>query len=148
MFLAQDKHLAASSIAVAVAALRFLYTVTLKRDWLVQAEIPSCRQSHNFPNVLSREEVGQFLDAVTKQKHRVILTVCYAARTACVRGGAPDARSERQPTHGYPRRRRQETEGSLRDALAQVAGHSARLLCGPSRHPALRREGGELPSDT
>ena len=28
VFLAQDKHLAASSIAVAVAALRFLYTVT------------------------------------------------------------------------------------------------------------------------
>ena len=79
VFLAQDKHLASSSIAVAVAALRFLYTVTLKRDWLVQAEIPTCRQSRKLPNVLSREEVRQFLDAVANLKYRAILTVCYAA---------------------------------------------------------------------
>jgi integrase/recombinase XerD len=31
LYLAQDRHLAASSISVAVAALRFLYTVTLRR---------------------------------------------------------------------------------------------------------------------
>jgi len=77
--LAQEKHLAASSIAVAVAALRFLYTVTLKRDWSVDADIPTGRQPRKLPNVLSREEVGQFLDAVAHLKHRVILTVCYAA---------------------------------------------------------------------
>ena len=77
--LARDKHLAASSISVAVAALRFLYTVTLKRDWSVEADIPTCRQPGKLPNVLSREEVGQFLDAVANLKHRVILTVCYAA---------------------------------------------------------------------
>ena len=79
MHLAQDKHLAASSIAAAVAALRFLYTVTLERDWLVNTDIPTCRQPHKLPNVLSREEVSQFLDAVASLKHRVILTVCYAA---------------------------------------------------------------------
>jgi integrase/recombinase XerD len=77
--LAQDKHLAASSIAVAVAALRFLYTVTLKRDWSVDTDIPTCRLPSKLPNVLSREEVGQFLDAVANRKHRLILTVCYAA---------------------------------------------------------------------
>lgn len=77
--LAQDKHLAASSIAVAVAALRFLYTVTLKRDWSVDTDIPTCRQPRKLPNVLSRGEVGQFLDAVADRKHRVILTACYAA---------------------------------------------------------------------
>ena len=41
--LAQEKQLAASSISVAVAALLFLYTVTLKRDWSVEADIPSPR---------------------------------------------------------------------------------------------------------
>ena len=79
VYLAQDKHLAASSIAVAVAALRFLYIVTLKRAWTVEADIPTCRQPQKLPNVLSPDEVGQFLDAVTSLKHRVILTVCYAA---------------------------------------------------------------------
>jgi hypothetical protein len=33
IYLVGDKHLAASSISVAVAALRFLYTITLKRAW-------------------------------------------------------------------------------------------------------------------
>ena len=32
IYLAQDRRLAASSISVAVAALRFLYTVTLRRS--------------------------------------------------------------------------------------------------------------------
>jgi integrase/recombinase XerD len=77
--MARDKHLAASSIAVAVAALRFLYTVTLKRAWTAEEDIPAGRQPRKLPNVLSQEEVGQFLGAVRDMKHRVILTICYAA---------------------------------------------------------------------
>jgi len=79
IYLAQDKHLVASSIAVAVAALRFLYTTTLKRDWTVEEDIPTGRRPRKLPNVLSQEEVSQFLNAVRSLKHRVILTVCYAA---------------------------------------------------------------------
>jgi integrase/recombinase XerD len=77
--LAQDKRLAPSSISVAVAALRFLYTVTLRRPWIVEDDIPSCRQPKLLPEVLSPEEVATFLDAVKSPKHRVVLTVCYAA---------------------------------------------------------------------
>ena len=64
---------------VAVAALRFFYTVTLKRAWTVEDDIPAGRQAKKLPGVLSQEEVGPFLDAVENLKHRVILTVCYAA---------------------------------------------------------------------
>jgi len=71
--------LAASSISVAVAALRFFYTVTLKQAWTVDADIPTCRLPQKLPQVLSQKEVSQFLDAVESLKHRVILTVCYAA---------------------------------------------------------------------
>src|SRR5262249_13029259 len=77
--LTQHKHLAAASIAVTVAALRFFYAVTLKRTWALEDDIPTGRQSTKLPVVLSPEEVGQFLDAVRLLKHRVILTVCYAA---------------------------------------------------------------------
>jgi integrase/recombinase XerD len=77
--LAQDRHLAASSISVAVAALRFLYTVTLRRPWNVSDDIPHGRQSKTLPDVLSPEEVAVFLDAVKTPKQRAILTVCYAA---------------------------------------------------------------------
>ena len=78
LHLARDKRLAASSIIVAVAALRFFYTVTLKRRWVVEDDIPTGRQAKKLPVVLSQEEVARFLDAVDNLKHRVILTVCYA----------------------------------------------------------------------
>jgi len=79
IYLTRDKQMAASSIAVAVAALRFLYTVTLKRDWIVQKDIPTGRRPQKLPDVLSQEEVAQFLNSVRSQKHRVILTICYSA---------------------------------------------------------------------
>lgn len=79
LHLVQDKQLAASSISVAVAALRFLYTVTLQRPWIVEDDIPHGRQPRKLPDVLSQAEVSVFLEAVRSLKHRVILTVCYAA---------------------------------------------------------------------
>ena len=79
LHLTQDKRLAASSISVAVAALRFLYTVTLRRAWSINDDIPTCRQPRQLPEVLSPGEVAAFLAAVKSPKHRVILTVCYAA---------------------------------------------------------------------
>jgi integrase/recombinase XerD len=77
--LTQDKRQAANSIGVTVAALRFLYSVTLKRPWVLQEDIPAARKPTKLPTVLSPEEVSQFLNSVTYMKHRVILTVCYAA---------------------------------------------------------------------
>src|SRR5258708_191505 len=79
LHLAVDKQLAASSISVAVAALRFLYTVTLRQSWNVDDDIPTGRSPRKLPNVLSPEEVAAFLEAVENRRDRVILTVCYAA---------------------------------------------------------------------
>jgi integrase/recombinase XerD len=76
--LVEDRRLAAGSISVAVAALRFVYTVTLKRPWIVDDDIPTGRQPKKLPVVPSPEEVARFLDAVKSPKHRMILTVCYA----------------------------------------------------------------------
>ena len=64
LYLAQEKHLAASSIIVAVSALRFFYTVTLKRSWIVKDDIPTGRQARKLPVVMSQEEVARFLAAV------------------------------------------------------------------------------------
>ena len=47
--LAQERRLAASSIIVAVSALRFFYTVTLKRTWVVEDVIPAGRQAKKLP---------------------------------------------------------------------------------------------------
>jgi integrase/recombinase XerD len=78
IYLVQKKCLAASSITVTVSALRFFYTVTLKRPWVVKDEIPSGRQGKKLPVVLSQDEVARFLAAVANLKHRMVLTVCYA----------------------------------------------------------------------
>jgi site-specific recombinase XerD len=77
--LSRERQLSASSMLVAVAAIRFLYKVTLKRGWSIDDVVPTCRKPQRLPVVLSRDEVSRFLDAVEIPKHRVILTICYAA---------------------------------------------------------------------
>lgn len=79
VYLTNEKKLTPSSINIAVSALRFLYKVTLKKDWLVAEIIPAPKTPQTLPVVLSPEEVVQFLDAVKPPKHRTILTTCYAA---------------------------------------------------------------------
>src|SRR3984885_16033292 len=79
LYLAQDKRLAASSISLAVSALRFLYTVTLRREWTIKDDIPTCRKPRQLPEVLSPAEVVAVLVVVMIPKQRLILTVCYAA---------------------------------------------------------------------
>jgi site-specific recombinase XerD len=79
LYLTNQKRLAPSSIVITIAALRFLYKVTLKRDWDLKDAIPAPRQPRRLPVILSREEVLHFLDSVEGLKHRTILTTCYAA---------------------------------------------------------------------
>jgi len=79
VYLTTEKKLAPGSITIAVAALRFLYKVTLMKTWSLQDIIPAPKKPQTLPNVLSPEEVIQFLDAVTSRKHRAILTTCYGA---------------------------------------------------------------------
>lgn len=79
VYLTQEKQLAPASVVIAVAALRFLYTVTLQKTWSVEAVIPAPKTPQTLPVVLSPAEVVQFLDCVAAPKHRTILTTCYAA---------------------------------------------------------------------
>src|SRR6201987_2636043 len=79
LYLTNQRKLAPSSIVVTTAALRFLYNVTLKRGWNLEASIPAPRQPKKLPIVLSRAEVLHFLGCVEDIKHQAILTTCYAA---------------------------------------------------------------------
>jgi integrase/recombinase XerD len=79
LYLTNEKKLSTSSITIATAALRFVYRVTLKKDWSFADIIPSPQKPQTLPIVLSPEEVIQFLNCVRIRKHRVILTTCYAA---------------------------------------------------------------------
>lgn len=79
IYLTNEKQLAPASIVITVAALRFLYMVTLQKPWTVAVVIPAPKRPQTLPVILSRAEVVQFLDSVTLPTHRVILTTCYAA---------------------------------------------------------------------
>jgi len=79
LYLTNHRKLAPSSITVTTAALRFLYNVTLKRGWNLEASIPAPKQPKKLPVVLSRAEVLHFLGCVEDVKHQAILTTCYAA---------------------------------------------------------------------
>ena len=79
VYLTNEKKLAPGSILIAVAALRFLYKVSLKKDWSFEDTIPAPKKPQKLPVVLSPEEVLHFLDCVGSTKHRAILTTCYAA---------------------------------------------------------------------
>ena len=79
VYLTNEKKLAPGSVLIAVAALRFLYKVSLKKDWTFEEVIPAPKKPQKLPVVLSQEEVLRFLGCVGSTKHRAILTTCYAA---------------------------------------------------------------------
>ena len=75
VYLTNERRLAPSSLVVAVSALRFLYRVTLRKQWVLDDVIPVPKKPRSLPVV----QVMQFLDAVKAAKHHAILTACYAA---------------------------------------------------------------------
>jgi integrase/recombinase XerD len=79
VYLTNERKLAPSSIIIAVAALRFLYKITLHRAWNLEEVIPTPKKPQKLPIVLTQEEVLKFLASVRSIKHRTILTTCYAA---------------------------------------------------------------------
>jgi integrase/recombinase XerD len=80
LYLTRDRQLSPSSVGIAIAALRFLYKITLKRGWDLDDVVPTgTRRPQNLPVVMSPEEVAGFLEAVESRKERAILTVCYGA---------------------------------------------------------------------
>ena len=76
--LIEVRKLNPGSVGIATSALRFLYKVTLKRDWSPD-DFPLPKKRFRLPVVLSPEEVMHFLESVDSLKHRTILTTAYAA---------------------------------------------------------------------
>ena len=76
--LLEERKLAAGSLSVVAAALRFLYKITLRRAWN-DDDIPMPKRPLKLPIVLSPEQVVRFLACVVSTKHRTILTTIYAS---------------------------------------------------------------------
>jgi integrase/recombinase XerD len=78
LFLIQDKQLAWSTVVQTVCALRFFYTVTLRRPMMLEY-IASPQRPLTLPIILSQAEVATLLTTPRNLKHRAILTTLYAA---------------------------------------------------------------------
>jgi integrase/recombinase XerD len=78
VYLAEKKKVSWSRFNQTVCALRFLYRITLGKEWAI-THIPFQRTGKKLPEVLSVEEVVQFLNAITSIKYRTVLTIAYAA---------------------------------------------------------------------
>ena len=77
LYLIRERNVAESSFNVHVAALKFLYGITLQRSWNLDL-IPYHRKSKRLPVVLSREEVVQLYHAVSSLKHKAIVLTLYS----------------------------------------------------------------------
>jgi site-specific recombinase XerD len=79
LYLTNEKKVTPQSVVIAISALRFLYRVTLRKDWPFDDMIPAPKVPQTLPVVLSPEEVLKFLSCAPGLKHKTILTTCYAA---------------------------------------------------------------------
>ncbi len=78
LHLVQVKHVSWSVYNQTVAALKFLYEVTLERPGVLQ-RIRCPKQPKKLPVVLSTDETARFFAAILGVKHRAILMTAYAA---------------------------------------------------------------------
>lgn len=77
VYLVREKKASWSTLNIAVCALRFLYGTTLEKDWAIK-HIPYPKRGRKLPEVLSLEEVAQFLKPIENIKHRTMLVTAYA----------------------------------------------------------------------
>ena len=78
LYLIEEKKISDSYFKQAICGIKFLYTITLKRDWK-RLEVIRPKKNQKLPVILSKEEIKQILDVVRNLKHRAILTTIYSA---------------------------------------------------------------------
>jgi integrase/recombinase XerD len=78
LHLVKEHGVRVTTVRMYVAALKFLYVVTLKRPEVVAA-IPWPRVSRTLPDILSGEEVERLMSVVRSLKHRAIFMAAYGA---------------------------------------------------------------------
>jgi site-specific recombinase XerD len=74
----RDRKISQSTLKQYYSGLRFLYKITLKREWVVD-KIPYPKQTTKLPVILDKQEVQSLLSTTENIKHKAILMVTYSA---------------------------------------------------------------------
>ena len=97
LHLVQQRRISWSYYNQNLQALRFLYNVTLGRDWVLQ-HIACPKQPKRLPVVLSPDELTRFFAAIGSLRYRAVLMTAYAAGlrvSEVVASGTADIDSQR-----------------------------------------------------
>ena len=78
LHLIQEQQAKPATVRMYVAALKFLYAITLRQPDAV-ARIPWPQVPEHLPDILTAAEIVELLQAVHSLKHRVILMIAYGA---------------------------------------------------------------------
>ena len=78
LYLIQERHLSEGTFRFYVAALKFFYRTTLKREWMVE-KIRHPRAKRKLPIVLDLSEVESLFGVTKNLKHKAILMITYSS---------------------------------------------------------------------
>ena len=78
LYLMKERHLSDGTFRFYVAALKFLYRTTLKREWVVE-KIKCPKRKRKLPVVLDISEVESLFSVTTNLKHKAILMITYSS---------------------------------------------------------------------
>src|SRR5512147_2160098 len=78
VYLFRVRKLKPATVAVRLAALRFLFVAVLKRNWTV-ADTPYPKRPDSLPTVLAQDEVARLIDAALTPVHRTVLMLLYSS---------------------------------------------------------------------
>jgi len=78
LYLQNVRHLTPGSVNVHMAAVRYLYEVTLCRhmNWKIA---PMMKKPHKLPELLTHEEIQMILDNTLNLKHKTMFMLAYSA---------------------------------------------------------------------
>jgi len=82
LYMKEEKKYATNTFNQHVAALKFLYNVTLKRRWFIE-RIPYSKRSKPLPVVLSKDEVTRMYNTLTYIKHKAMFMMLYSTGIRC-----------------------------------------------------------------
>ena len=149
----KKRKLAASTVAVYLAALRFFYTKTLKKSWSA-AETPYPKRAEHIPSILSQQEVTRLIDAADNSFHRTLLMTLYATgvrRAELTHLKISDVDSQRMVIHVQGGKGRKDRDVMLSSKLLkELREHWRRLRRKPSEwlFPGNRQHTHDKPIST